>query len=112
MQAEARTEILKARQERSKQLADAEIERDRLLRDAEGAAAEVKSRAQYDAVQFEQRLAEYQRFRVTNPDYLHDIWLNEVMKAYKRMLEKGGRIEPLLKLNDIILMQTPGGGEK
>jgi membrane protease subunit HflK len=97
-QTEIQTKKFKAEQERSQRLGQADSEKDRILREAEAFAFEQRQLALTDAANFEKRLKEYRRFKATNPDYLHDIWFNEIKKVYARMLENGGRVEPLDKL--------------
>jgi regulator of protease activity HflC (stomatin/prohibitin superfamily) len=104
------TETFKAEQKRSELLARAHSEANRILKEAEAFAVEQRRQARTDAINFEKRLQEYLRFKKTNPDYLHDIWFNEVKKIYARMQANGGRIEPLDKLlgrEGLDIMQVP-----
>jgi membrane protease subunit HflK len=109
-QTQIQTAIFEAKQRRSKKLGEADSEKDRTLREAEAFAVEQRRQAQADAANFEKRLKEYRRFKATNPDYLHDIWFHEIKVIYARMLEKGGRVEPLDKLlgrDAVDIMQVP-----
>ncbi len=113
-QTRIRTQRYQAEQTRLELLGAAESERDRILREAEAFVVEQRRQAQTDAANFAKRLREYRRFKATNPDYLHDIWFNEIKKAYAKMREKGGRVEPLDKLLgreglDIIQVPIPKG---
>ena len=49
----------------------------------------------FDAENFLKRVREYRRFKNKNPDYLHDIWFQEIKKIFARLQERGGRVEPL-----------------
>jgi membrane protease subunit HflK len=116
-QAQTAMQTLKfqAEQERSLRKGEAESERDRILKEAQAFVAEQRHLARTDAANFEKRLAAYRRFKATNPDYLRDIWLNGIRQVYARMLEKGGRIEPLDKLigrDGIDIIQVPLGGKR
>jgi membrane protease subunit HflK len=114
-QTNVQTEKNRAEQDRSQWLGEAEADRDRLLKEAQAFAAEQRRLAETDAANFTKRLEEYRRFRATNPDYLHDIWLNEMKKVYARMRENGGRIEPLDRLmgrDGIDIIQGPIRNDK
>jgi membrane protease subunit HflK len=115
-QTEMQTERFKAEQEKARLLGEAESERDSILRDAEASSVEQRRQAETDAGNFEKRLQEYRRLKGANPDYLHDLWLNGIKKAYARMLDKGGRVEPLDKLmgrEGVDIIQAPlEGGRK
>jgi membrane protease subunit HflK len=109
-QTEIQTKKYEAEQERSERLGQAETEKYRILKEAEAFVAEQRRLARTDALNFAKRLREYRRFRAANPDYLHDIWLNEMKKVYARMRENGGRIEPLdtfLGRDGIDILQGP-----
>jgi membrane protease subunit HflK len=109
------TRKYEAEQERSRLLGEAETERDRLQKEAEAFVEEQRRLAQTDAANFTKRLQEYRRFRQKNPDYLHDIWLNEIKKVLARLQEKGGRVEPLdalLGRDGVDLMQVPIQNQK
>lgn len=109
------TERYRAQQDRSQWLGEAEMARDRLLKETQAFAGEQRRLAQTDAANFTKRLNEYRRFGTKNPDYLHDIWLNEMKKVYARMRASGGRIEPLDKLmgrDGIDIITGPIRGEK
>ncbi len=109
-QTQIQTAKFEAEQRRSQKLGQADSEKDRILREAEAFAVEQRQQAQTDAANFEKRLKEYRRFKATNPDYLHDIWFNEIKVIYARLLEKGGRVEPVDKLlgrDAVDIMQVP-----
>jgi membrane protease subunit HflK len=110
------TDKFEAEQVKTRLMGEAQIERERLLRDAEAFVEEQRRLAQTDAANFEKRLQEYRRLKATNPDYLRDLWLNGIKRAYALMLEKGGRVEPLDKLigrDGVDIMQAPiGAGRK
>jgi membrane protease subunit HflK len=89
------TSRFKAEQERSEGLGKAETERDRILKEAEAFVQEQRNLAQTDAENFLKRVREYRRFKNKNPDYLHDIWFQEIKKIFARLQERGGRVEPL-----------------
>jgi membrane protease subunit HflK len=114
-QTKVQTDKYRAEQDRSQWLGEAEAERDRVLKEAQAFAAEQRRSAETDAANFRKRLREYRRFRATNPDYLHDIWLSEMKKVYARMRENGGRIEPLDRLmgrDGIDIIQGPIRADK
>jgi len=113
--AEIQTRKYEAEQLRSRLLGEAEAKRDSLLKEAEAFRDEQVKLADTDAANFMKRLSQYRRFKEKNPDYLHDIWLNEMKKVYARMRKNGSRIEPLDKLmgqNGIDIIQRPIASSK
>jgi membrane protease subunit HflK len=114
-QSEIQTRLEEAQQLRSRLLGEADQEKDRLLQEARAFREEQLKLAQTDAANYIKRLDEYRRFRDKNPDYLHDLWLEEMKNVYAQMRKSGSRMEPLDKLmgqKNIDIIQKPMEGPK
>jgi membrane protease subunit HflK len=89
-QTSIRTREHEARQEATRLLRDAETEKFRLERQAEGYVDEKLRLARAEADRFDKRRQQYQRLRATNPDFLKGIWWDEIGKLLTRLRENGG----------------------
>ena len=89
-QTSIRTREHEARQEAARLLRDAETEKFRLERQAEGYVNEKLRLARAEAQRFDRRREQYQRLRATNPDFLKGIWWDEIGKLLTRLRENGG----------------------
>lgn len=83
------TLINKADQEAESSLRNAQAEQYRLQQNTAAAVHTLLELARSEAQAFRQRLAEYQRARVSNPAYLRQIWDEERGRLFAKLKENG-----------------------
>jgi membrane protease subunit HflK len=113
-QTETRTREETAKQDRTRLLGEARQEKRRLEKEAEAFAWEQTKQARADAANYEKRLRKYQKFKSTNPTYLHDLVVYMVKGIHADMGKNGGRVEPLGKNlgREITVIKDPFKGKK
>jgi membrane protease subunit HflK len=87
-------DVNKAEEDATVRLSGARSEKFRTEQLALAYAHEQLSRARAEAASFEKRLAQYQRLKKDNPDFLRRVWLDEVGRLFAR-LRDGGRLDLL-----------------
>lgn len=88
------TQITKAEEDKKSSEFKAKAEVVRIKNDSAAYAREQELAAQADADNFLVRLAEYRRLRQDNPQYLNQLWLDEVTRIYAQ-LRRSGRLDLL-----------------
>jgi modulator of FtsH protease HflK len=84
------TAVHNARQEESRRLNDAEAERDRIGKLTAAYVREQTVQARAEVATFEQRLQQYRDLRKQNPNFLAQIWWDEIDKLFAKMRQNGG----------------------
>jgi membrane protease subunit HflK len=93
-QAKITEDVNKAEEYATQKRSAAQSEKFRTEQLALAYAHEQRSRARAEAASFEKRLAQYQRLKKDNPDFLRRVWLDEVSRLFAR-LKDGGRLDLL-----------------
>jgi membrane protease subunit HflK len=104
------TERFQAEQEAASRRALMQSEVYRLEQQARATAHARKVAAAQEADRFRGRLAQYQKARATNPDYLRQLWQDERAKLFTRLRENGqiDLLDRRLNEGGLDILTTPG----
>ncbi|MFQ3592311.1 MAG: SPFH domain-containing protein [Gemmataceae bacterium] len=104
------TERFQAEQEANGRRALMQAEVYRIEQQARATAHARKVAAQQEADRFLARLAQYQKARVRNPEYLRQLWQDERAKIFARLRENGqiDLLDRCLSEGGLDLLSTPG----
>jgi modulator of FtsH protease HflK len=88
-QTEIRTKVNRAEQEAERRRNEARADIYQLQRQAAAYVQEQKLKSSAEAESFGQRLAQYRKLTKDNPNYLNQMWLDEMTRLYAKMQESG-----------------------
>ncbi len=88
-QTRIKTRIYEAEQEANRKVREAEATKFRLKSLAKAHAQEQRLLAQAEAAAFSKRVAQYHQARKQHPNYLTNIWWDEMSRLFARMRENG-----------------------